>query len=633
MKKNIVTAISTEKIAYYTQPDYTQTLLEITPEIRKKLLSRLCFLYGETEGKNCIKELERLLKVHYAYKPPEMIQAEQEFKLSRCFSHQDIILITYGDLLLSEHLSPLGTLKEFLKKYVKLYDIFSILHILPFFPYSSDRGFSVTDYRIVDPNLGTWKDIEELGESFRLMFDGVFNHISAQNYVFQEVLNGNPDYKDFATIYHSPDDLTPEQRSMLVRPRTSDILSKYQSINGKIWVWTTFSPDQIDLNYRNPKVLLYMVDTLLLYVRRGASLVRLDAVTYLWDEPGTSGAHLEQTHEVIKLLRDILDIVDPTVAMVTETNVPHEENICYFGDGSDEAQMVYNFALPPLVLYTFYKEDSTAISQWAGSLEYPSETTTFLNMLDTHDGIGLMGIKKILEPSEIKFIIQKAREHGALISYKTGEGGKDEPYEINSTWFSAINRDNGDDAIELQVKRFVASRSIALVLRGVPGIYFHGLVGTRNDLETVMKTKSKRDINRKTLYEEELQAVLLKPQSKLAQIVKKLGHLLEIRVRQVAFHPNGQQKILKISPAVFSLLRVSPDENEHILTVTNITGDAQQITIDLNHLGLDIMQWYDLVNRRGLTTKEQQLSLKLLPYDVVWLIPFVELERSIETGH
>ena len=633
MKKNIVTAISTEKIAYYTQPDYTQPLLEITPEIRQKLLSRLCFLYGESEGKNCIKELERLLRVHYAYKPPEMIQAEQKFKLNQCFSHQDIILITYGDLLLSEHLSPLGTLKEFLKKYVKLYDVFSILHILPFFPYSSDRGFSVTDYRIVDPNLGTWKDIEELGESFRLMFDGVFNHISAQSYVFQELLNGNPDYKDFATIYHSPDELTPEQRSILVRPRTSDILSKYQSINGEIWVWTTFSHDQIDLNYRNPKVLLYMVDTLLLYVRRGASLVRLDAVTYLWDEPGTSGAHLEQTHEVIKLLRDILDIVDPTVAIVTETNVPHEENICYFGNGSDEAQMVYNFALPPLVLYTFYKEDSTAISQWADSLEYPSETTTFLNMLDTHDGIGLMGIKKILEPSEIKFIIQKVREHGALISYKTGEGGKDEPYEINSTWFSAINLDNGDDPIELQVKRFVASRSIALVLRGIPGIYFHGLVGTRNDLETVMKTKSKRDINRKTLYEEELQAVLLKPQSKLSQIVKKLGHLLEIRVRQSAFHPNGQQKILKISPAVFSLLRISPDKNEHILTVTNITGKPQQIVIDLDHLGLEIMQWYDLVNRRGLTAKEQQLSLKLLPYDVVWLIPFAELERSIETGY
>jgi glycosidase len=626
-----MTSCPKKKIPYYSQPDYTQPLLEITPDIREKLLSRLSVLYGEDEAKNCIEELERLLKVHYAYKPPGMIEAEKEFKLSDCFSHKDIILITYGDLLISEPLTPLETLQEFLKEYVRLYDVFSILHLLPFFPYSSDRGFSITDYRSVDPKLGAWKDIQAIGKSFRLMFDGVFNHISSQSHLFQEVLNGNPDYKDFATIYHSPHELTPKQREILVRPRTSDILSEYQSIDGKIWVWTTFSPDQIDLNYRNPKVLLFMIDTFLLYVRRGATLIRLDAVTYLWDEPGTNGVHLEQTHEVIKLLRDILDIVDPKVVLVTETNVPHEENISYFGNGSDEAQIIYNFALPPLVLYTFYQEDSTAISRWAKSLQYPTPMTNFLNMLDTHDGIGLMGVKNILSSSQINFIIEKAREHGALISYKTGAGGKQEPYEINSTWFSAINFDNGTESIELQVKRFIASRSLALALRGIPAIYFHGLIGTRNDLETVIKTKSKRDINRKTLLEEDLKTNLLKKDSKLSKIVEQLGHLLEIRSRQLAFHPNGEQKILEISQKVFSIFRISPDQNEHILAITNISNQAETIHIDLYDLGLQQSQWYDLVNRRGLTTKEQQLCINLLPYDVVWLIPLVELESMIES--
>lgn len=625
-----MTFYSIPKVAYYSQPNYTQPLLKITSEIREKLLSRLCFLYGEAEAKSCIQELERLLKVHYAYKPLEMIKAEQKFDLSDCFSHQDIILITYGDLLLSEHRTPLETLKEFLKEYIKLYDVFSILHLLPFFPYSSDRGFSITDYRIVDPKLGAWKDIEEIGDSFRLMFDGVFNHISSQSYVFQEVLNGNPDYKEFATIYHSPNELTPKQRQILVRPRTSDILSKYQSIDGEIWVWTTFSPDQIDLNYRNPKVLLFMVDTLLLYVRRGASLIRLDAVTYLWDEPGTSGVHLKQTHEVIKLLRDILNIVDPKVVLVTETNVPHAENVSYFGNGSDEAQIIYNFALPPLVLYTFYKEDSTAISRWANSLEYPTKTTNFLNILDTHDGIGLMGVKNILNASQIDFIVEKAREHGALISYRTGEEGKDEPYEINSTWFSVINFDDGEESIELQVKRFVASRSLALTLRGIPAIYFHGLIGTQNDLEKAIKTQSKRDINRTTLVEEELKTKLLKKQSKLSQIVEQLGHLLEIRSRQVAFHPNGHQKILEISPKVWAILRISPDQQEHILALTNISRQIQTINIDLDDLGVKRTQWYDLVNRRGLNAKQKQLCLNFFPYDVMWLIPLVELESMIE---
>ncbi len=621
-----------QKIAYNNQPDYTQPLLEIPETVRQKLLNRLAFLYGEAQAKACIGELERILKVHYAHKPSEMIAAEEVFRESDYFTQKDMVLITYGDLLCSETLSPLATLEKFLQDYVELHEIFSTIHILPFFPYSSDRGFSITDYRMVDPNLGSWQDIADIGNAYKLMFDGVFNHISAKSQVFQELLNGHPDYKDFATVYRSPDELTLEQRRIIVRPRTSDILTEYQAIDASIWVWTTFSPDQIDLNYRNPQVLLYVIDTLLLYIRRGASLVRLDAVTYLWDEPGTTGANLEQTHQVIKLSRDILDVVAPTVTLVTETNIPHEQNISYFGNGSDEAQIVYNFALPPLVLYTFYTEDSTALSKWADGLDYPSVTTTFLNILDTHDGIGLMGVKNILSTSEIDFIIQKAREHGAFVSYKTGEGGKDEPYEINSTWFSAINLDSSDEPMDLRVKRYVASRSLALVLRGIPGIYFHGLVGTLNDVESVMRTKSKRDINRKILHAEELSSDLRNRNTKLSYLVKQLRKLLEIRVRQAAFHPNGSQQVLPLSPAIFALLRTSVDGKEHILTLTNVTNQEGQIAIDLSPLEIEAKHWYDLVGRRGWMAKDQQLTVMLQPYDVVWLIPFVELERGIESG-
>jgi len=187
-------------------------------------------------------------------------------------------------------------------------------------------------------------------------------------------------------------------------------------------VWTTFSADQIDLNYKNPEVLMYIIETMLLYVRRGAGILRLDAVTYLWAEPGTPSVHLEQTHEIIKLLRDVFNVVAPWTAVLTETNVPHKENVSYFGNGHDEAQMVYNFALPPLVLHTFYREDATALSRWAENLKYISNSTTFLNMLDTHDGIGLMGVKDILPEEDIDFIIQTAREHGAFVSYKNREG-------------------------------------------------------------------------------------------------------------------------------------------------------------------------------------------------------------------
>ena len=628
-------------IRHYRKPDYTRPLLKIPELARQKIFERLCFLYGENLASQYMPELERILQVYYAYKPPELIQAEQNLIPENRFTEKDLILITYGDLLYSKSSSPLATLANFLAQVPGFKKAINTLHILPFFPYSSDHGFSITDFRSVDPKLGDWQDIEEIGDSYQLMFDAVCNHISSQSIAFQEMLNGNPVYQDIATVYRSPEELTPQQRQIIVRPRTCDLLTKFQAIDGPVWVWTTFSADQIDLNYRNPKVLLWVIETLLLYIRRGADLIRLDAVTYLWEIPGTPCANLEQTHETIKLFRDIFNVVAPGIALITETNIPHEQNISYFGDGQDEAQMVYNFALPPLVLHTFYREDSTALSWWAKQLQFPSATTTYLNILDTHDGIGLMGVKNILSPEDIHALISQAREHGAFVSYRTAENGRDEPYEINTTWFSALNLDSSNEDITLQIKRFVASRSIALVLRGVPGIYLHGLIGTTNDVDTVLRTNSKRDINRQILEETELYEALNRQNSKLSQLSLYLGRILEIRVRQRAFHPDGEQQILLFSPECFVVLRIAPNCEEHILTLTNITNKVCQIEVPLSQLQLensnsltcatpDDTYWYDLVGKRGWRVQEQKLTLVLQPYDIVWLIPFVELERNIE---
>ncbi|MEM9265402.1 MAG: alpha-amylase family glycosyl hydrolase [Cyanobacteria bacterium P01_F01_bin.13] len=642
--------------AYNPAPDYTRPLLKLSLEQRQRLLKRLTFLYGETAAAHHIPELERLLKVHDAHKTLEKKAENGHFNPNNRFTQQDIALITYGDILLSDSASPLATLADFLECTSGLRGVFNIVHILPFFPYSSDRGFSITDFRTVDPHLGSWKDIESLSVRYRLMFDGVFNHASSKSMPFQEMLNGNPNYQNFATTYRSPDELTPEQRAIIVRPRTSDILTQYQSIEGPIWVWTTFSPDQIDLNFTNPKVLLEVIDTLLLYVRRGADIIRLDAVTYLWEEPGTPCANLAQTHEVIRLFRDVLNIAAPQVALTTETNIPHAENVTYFGNGYDEAQMVYNFALPPLVLYTFYQEDSTDLSKWVHTLEYPSDAMTFFNILDTHDGIGLLGVKNILSEQQVSSIIRCAREHGALISYRTAEGGIEEPYEINSTWFSALNLDSEDEDLELQIKRMVASRSISLVLRGIPGIYLHGLVGTRNNIETVLKTKVKRDINRAVIRSADLKQELKNSESRVAQMIIQLSRLLDVRVSNKAFHPNGEQKVFQLDPAVFALLRISPDCEQHILTLTNVTSRRCQISIPLDKLGVagiyttvsdqtDLLSdqsgkpfcaipqdnyWYDLMGRRGWRIVENRLDVTLAAYDVAWLIPLIELEQMIE---
>lgn len=609
----------TTRTVHLQEPDFRRPKLRIAPDARERILGRLRFLYGEKDAPDIMSELERILQVYHAHKTDEMIREEGIPDPEERFTERDVILITYGDLLRGREPSPLATLAKFCDSYLE--GTINTLHILPFFPYSSDRGFSIVDFETVDPRLGTWKDIEALETRYQLMFDGVFNHVSSKSRWFQEFLNGNRCYRDFFISYDSPDQLTPEERAMIFRPRTTDILTPFWTIDGLKYVWTTFSPDQVDLNYRNPDVLLRVIEILLLYVRRGADIIRLDAVTYLWAEPGTRCIHLEQTHQIVKLLRDVLNVAAPWVALITETNVPHEENISYFGNGHDEARMVYNFALPPLVLYTFYAEDATALSRWAESLKPPSRTTAFFNFLDSHDGIGVLGVKGILSEDQIQFLLNRAVEHGGLISYKTGENGTKDPYEINITWFSALNREDADEDIAYQVKRFVASRIIGLVLRGVPGIYLHSLIGTQNDIDAVTATNSNREINRTVIDEEAITRALEDPLSKVSRIGRELGRLITIRTQQRAFHPHGGQEVLRLSPGVFSLLRTSPEGDQAILCLVSVTNKVCRLEIPLESLHRQDETWFDIVSDMEWMAEEGKIRITLQPYDVVWLTP------------
>ena len=523
---------------YNIDPDFGRPLYELPQERSKRMRGRLASLYGEEQAELFMPALERILKVHYAHKPPDMLEKEERFDPRERFSEKDLILITYGDIVKRDGKTTLSTLHDFVDIFDK--GTVNTLHILPFFPYSSDRGFAVVDFRRVNPRLGDWHDIRDAKQRYDLMFDSVLNHASSRSELFREFLTGNPRYRDFFIAYDSPDGLTPEERSKIFRPRTSDLLSPFDTYNGKKWLWTTFSADHIDLNYRNPDVLMHILDGLLFYIRRGADILRLDAVTYLWAEPGTTSIHLPQTHEIVKLLRDAVDSVASGVALITETNVPHEHNVSYFGDGTDEAHMIYNFALPPLVLFTFYGGNAAAISRWAEQLETPSPLATYFNILDTHDGIGLMGARGILSAEEIDLLLREAEKRDADISYRTTEAGTEEPYEINATWWGVLNGDDIDDR-ELQVKRYLASRSIALVLKGVPGIYVHGAIGTPNDHERVRSTGIKREVSRGLIDSDAMKRELSDPQSRLSLVTRGGNRLYTIRTGHRAFHPRGKQ--------------------------------------------------------------------------------------------
>jgi sucrose phosphorylase len=602
---------------YLKEPDYTRPLLQITPTERQRILDKLVFLYGEGQSRYCFSEVERLMQAHYARKPVEMMEYERTFNPAERFTERDVIAITYADTIHNPETTRLQTLYHVLSLFLRR--TINTVHILPFFPSSSDRGFSIIDFSQIDPQVGTWDDIERLSLRFRLMFDGVFNHVSSKSRWFQEFLDGNPEYQDFFIKFSTKQAIDPDHLSLILRPRTTDLLTGFQSLRGQIYVWTTFSPDQIDLNFKNPAVLLQVLKVLLFYVRRGADIIRLDAVTYLWREVGTTCAHLQQTHALVKLFRAILDVVAPQVALVTETNVPHKDNISYLGDGSDEAQMVYNFALPPLVLHTFQTGNCTELGRWAATLSKVADTATFLNFLDSHDGIGLLGVKDILTPQQIDAMIDRVRQHGGLVSYRRASDGSASPYEMNITWYSALNREDGTEDLDLHVDRFVASRSIALVLAGVPGIYLPSLIGSRNDLDAIAKGEEARSINRPRVHEEALLDLLSDPSTSAYKIARRVDDLIEKRIECRAFHPNSRQRIYSANPGVFAVLRQTQDESLRVLCLTNVTASSQVLSLPVEGPDLDRNRWIDLLSDFAVSPVERTLHITLAPYQVMWL--------------
>lgn len=575
--------------------------------IPERILHKLTFLYGSDRGQACFQQLMPRLddfRTRYPHLTAAPVAPHERF------TERDVVLITYGDSLRADGAAPLQTLHRFLRQ--RLAGVISTVHILPFFPYSSDDGFSVIDYLAVNPDLGTWDDIARLRGDFKLMFDAVINHISAHSAWFQGFVAGDPAYRDFFITVDPSTDL-----SSVVRPRTLPLLTPVETSEGVRHLWTTFSSDQIDLNYANPDVLLRIVDVLLFYVAQGASLIRLDAIAYLWKRVGTSCIHLPETHTVVRLFRDVLDYVAPAVALITETNVPHKENISYFGGGTDEAQLVYQFTLPPLLAHTFATGDASALSQWAAGLEKVSDQTSYFNFTASHDGIGVRPVEGILTPDEITALVARARAHGGDVSYKTNSDGSRSPYELNINYFDMLSNPQSDEPLARQARRFLAAQAIQLAFVGVPGIYIHSLLGSRNWYEGVVRTGVLRAINREKLEYAAVETALADPTSLRSLVFYPYRDLIVRRTAERAFHPNGPQQVLTLHPAVFALLRTSPQGDEHLLALTNVSGDP--VTVDLSNTPLEQGRVYcDVLSGQQVKAGE---ALRLGPYDVWWLKP------------
>ncbi|HEY2981147.1 MAG TPA: sugar phosphorylase [Anaerolineales bacterium] len=562
-------------------------------------------LYGEELGTSVLARIESILEQYRGQLPEPRAVG---------LSARDVVLITYPDQVQHPGQAPLAALMQFCRR--RLAGLVSTVHVLPFYPSSSDDGFSVIDYRAVDPRYGEWKHVQELGKHFRLMFDAVINHVSVGSTWFQGLLQGDERYLDYFVLPGEGADLT-----KTVRPRALPLLTVFSTAHGERKIWTTFSPDQVDLNYQNPDVLLEIMDILLFYVLQGAEFIRLDAIAYLWKEPGTTSIHLPQTHWVIQLFRAALDEVAPHVILITETNVPHGENISYFGDGANEAQMVYNFSLPPLVLHAFHTGSADVLARWAGGLKLASDKVAFFNFLASHDGIGVNPLRGILPEAEIQSLAEMAAAHGGSVSMKASADGTQIPYELNINYFDALNDPRSGESVEIQIERFVTAHAILLAMRGVPALYFHSLVGSRGWPEGVALTGRARTINREKLALAQLDGELSDPDSLRSRVLTKLSRLLQARGGSPAFDPHADQSVLNFGKRIFAIARRTPSD-ELVLCLHNVSGDRCEIDLSTEtraEVSTGAESMMDLISGRRMPWLRPR-TLELHPFQSVWLV-------------
>lgn len=568
--------------------------------LKSKLTGMLDVVYPDLDSGFLAEKLLKTMHLAPNQEPPPAHQNN--------WDESAVVLITYADTIRRADEKPLVTLHEFLTDC--LADTVSAVHILPFFPFSSDDGFSVMDYLAVNESHGNWEDIERIAGDFKLMADLVINHMSARSRWFENFRKRVDPGKDYFFEASLTDDL-----SAVVRPRTSPLLNPVMTEDGERYVWCTFSEDQVDLNFANPQVLVEFVAIIRRYLEHGVIMFRLDAVAFLWKEPGTPSIHLQQTHELIKILRLLIEHHSPQAVVITETNVPNRENLTYLGN-ANEAHVIYNFSLPPLLIHTLITGNCRHLKTWLMSMPPAQMGTTYLNFIASHDGVGLRPTDGLLSGEEKQGLINTMESFGGKVSYRRTEDGRDQPYEMNIALYDALKGTVKGGADHWQLSRFICAHTVMLALEGIPAFYIHSLLATENDYERAEHTGRLRSINRGQWNLDVIESELANPLSHHSKAFKELKRLIAIRRRQPAFHPNATQFTLHLGLQVFGFWRQSMRRDQSIFCIHNISDEVQQIALsDINLIGTD--EWVDLIS--GLRLDDLSGAITLKPYQSVWL--------------
>ncbi|MEP1793100.1 sugar phosphorylase [Parasphingorhabdus sp.] len=523
------------------------------------------------------------------------------------WTEHDALLITYGDSILDGSHKPLDLLHDFLLRRMK--GVVNGVHILPFFPFTSDDGFAVSDFRTVNPRLGDWPDINRIGDEFHLMSDLVLNHVSSQGTWFNAYRQGQAPYDKFFFEASPEDDL-----SNVVRPRTTPLLREVETSNGTRHVWCTFSHDQIDVDFRNPEVLLEFLRIIRLHVDNGVRIIRLDAVAFLWKEIGSPSIHLPQTHAVVQMMRLLCNYASETIILLTETNVPKAENLSYFGN-RNEAHVIYNFPLPPLILHAVMSGSAHYLQRWQAGMPPAQLGCAYLNFSASHDGIGMRPAEGILPPQEQARMIETIKDIGGLVSMRALPDGGEAPYEINTTFYEATGQTfEGKD--DFHFERFICSQTIVMSLEGIPAFYIHSMLATPNDHAQVERRGMNRAINRHRWDYPTLNALLDDPETPQSHVLGALSERLRIRAQQPAFHPNATQFTMPLQDNVFGVWRQSLDRHQSIFALHNVSNQTIDIPYTAMNL-IDAENWVDLLS--GETVDMSKETITLAPYQCRWI--------------
>jgi len=607
-------------------------------------------LYGDEMGAKALQTMKGVVQEHLG-----LMKGSKE---AVGVGPRDATLISYANTI-TDHSGkklPLQCLATFMARY-NVSSTLSSMHLLPMYPWDTDRGFSIMDYYSVDPNYGDWEDIHDLmrpmSGSLKVMFDFVCNHASVENPIVQAALlqrhlpKNHPEFarvqrfKDFVLAYPE-DDVPPDDAlKKLTRPRPNPVLTEYfvvqtesackavlgtpgedaplrtKNVLGRGFVWTTFSRGkneagqeqtrQVDLNFRNPQLLAEVVRVLLFYVRNGASSIRLDAIGYIWKVLGSASLHERGTHALLEVVRGVMQIAAPSVLTVAEVNEPQSRCIEYLGhEEAPECDMVYQFSAFPLAIHATIAGDASHYASWLNTLQ-PFKGRQFITVLGSHDGLSQKQARELLPAEELQRL-QKTliEDRGGRANYASAAGEKI-VYEICGTPWTLVNGSGASESFDLQLARYLIVLCLGLVPRGMPGIYINGLLGTGNYAPREGLDEN-RTLNRECFDISQLFWALDEDSTQESKVFRAVQSVLEVRAKLPHFDRDAPPPVVLKDTALEVLAVVLyPPASTHeppMLVVMNVSDKACKA--QLRGLPAELMgfELVDALHGAGAAAKE-----------------------------